>query len=233
MVDSKPNVHAGHRQRMREEILKHKDFDALQPHRILEVLLFYGIPRKDTNPIAHELLNKFGSLSGVLDAEFSDLVSVKGMTENAATLIKTVLPLARRYENDKFKAGYKFANVDEIGKYLLRRYLAFKNETFGVICLDSAGRLLGFDVLGEGATDVVAVNFRDIAMIVLKYNAPCVIVVHNHIGSAVPSDEDIEMTISLKRSLASLGTRLLDHMILSGDDYVSMRQSKKFSAIFK
>ena len=98
------NLHAGHRQRMRREMIEQNSFDQMGDHRILEVLLFYGIPRKDTNPIAHELLNKFGSLTGVMDAEFEELKAVKGMTENAATLIKTIMPIARRYNFGKFSS---------------------------------------------------------------------------------------------------------------------------------
>ncbi len=228
------NIHAGHRQRMRREMIEQNSFDKMGDHRILEVLLFYGIPRRDTNPIAHELLNKFGSITGVLDAEIEELKSVKGMTENAATLIKTIMPIARRYQNEKFKVGHKFGSGDEIGHFLISKYLGRKNEAFAVTSLDTKGRLLGFDIIGEGTPDTVEVNLRDIVKIVMKRNASAVIVSHNHVSTnALPSGHDIEMTKILKSSLASLGTCLLDHIIIAGDDYISMRQSEEYVAIFK
>lgn len=234
MSDEKPNVHVGHRKRMREEVVEQNNFDGLKDHRILELLLFYGIPRKDTNPIAHALLDRFGGITGVLDAEFEDLVSVDGMTKNAATLIKTIMPIARRYQNDKFVNGYVFKNVDEIGDYLMNRHLGRKNETFAVTCLDANGKLMDFNIINEGTSDTVGITWRDIASVVLKHDAPCIIISHNHTcGNALPSDRDIEMTIALKKSLAQLGTRLLDHVIVAGDDYVSMRQSAKYAEIFK
>lgn len=233
MANGKENLHQGHRKRMRDEVMHQNNFDALQDHRILELLLFYGIPRRDTNPIAHELLNTFGSISGVLDAEIHDLAAVKGMTESAALLIKTVLPIARRYQDNKYKLGYRFANMDEVGEYLMSKYFAIKNETFGVLCLDNAGGFAGFDFISQGTTDVVGVGLREIVAAALKRNAPCVMIVHNHFGSAVPSKDDVEMTIYLRDALAPLSIRLLDHIIISGDDYVSMRQSAEFTSIFK
>ena len=234
MADKKENIHAGHRERMRKEVIKQNNFDALEDHRILELLLFYGIPRKDTNPIAHKLINKFGSLTGVFDADIAELVKVEGMTENAATLIKTIMPIARRYQEDKFKKGYLFKNIDEIGTFLIKRYMGFKNEIFAITCLDAGGKLLGFDTINEGNADSVGITLREIAAIVLKYNASCVIVSHNHTnGNALPSKEDVEMTIALKTALAQLSTRLIDHIIVAGNDYVSLAQSREYASIFK
>ena len=233
MASGKENLHQGHRKRMREAVICQNDFNVLHDHQLLEVLLFYGIPRRDTNPIAHELLNTFGSIAGVLDAEIHDLAAVKGMTENAAFLIKTVLPIARRYQDNKYSSGYKFANMDEVGEYLIKKYFAIKNETFGVLCLDNVGGFAGFEFVGQGTSDVVGVSVREIVAAALKRNAPCVIAVHNHFGSAMPSREDIDMTVYLRDALAPLGIRLLDHMIIAGDDYISMRQSAEFTSIFK
>ena len=127
-MQNNDNIHKGHRQRMRREMIEQDNIDKMSEHRLLEVLLFYGIPRRDTNTIAHELLNKFGSVTAVLEADIEELKSVKGMTENAATLIKTIMPLARRYQDDKFKAGSVFENIDELGRFLMRKYMGRKNE---------------------------------------------------------------------------------------------------------
>lgn len=234
MPNELPNVHIGHRKRMRDEVVLQNSFDGLSDHRILELLLFYGIPRKDTNEIAHSLLEKFGSLTAVLDADFEELVSVKGMTRNAATLVKTVMPIARRYQDEKYKAGYSFKNIDEIGEFLMNRHMGRKNETFGITCLDSGGKLVNFKIINEGVANTVGITWRDVATVVLNHNAPCVIISHNHTsGNALPSDNDIEMTIELKNALSQLGTRLLDHIIVAGDDYVSLAQSANYVTIFK
>ena len=233
-MQNNDNIHKGHRQRMRREMIEQDSLDQMSEHRLLEVLLFYGIPRRDTNPIAHELLKKFGTLTAVFEAEVEELKSVKGMTENAATLIKTIMPLARRYQDDKFKAGSVFENIDELGRFLMRKYMGRKNEAFAITCLDTKGKLLGFDILAEGTPDTVEVSLRDVAAVVIKHNASVAIASHNHVAtSAVPSNRDIEMTIKLKETIETLGTTLLDHIVISGDDYVSMRQSAEFSEIFK
>ena len=234
MPIEKENPHKGHRQRMREEVMRQNNFDSLADHRLLEFLLFGAIPRKDTNEIAHNLLKEFGSIAGVLDAEVHDLAAVNGMTQNAAILIKTVLPLARRYKNNKYKEGYVFKNIDEAGDFLVQKHLGHKNETFAITCLDAAGKFLACDIVNEGVADSVEITFREVAACVLKHNAQWVILSHNHnVNNALPSDADIKTTIELKKSLAQLDIRLLDHIIVSGNDYISMRQSAQFTSIFK
>lgn len=234
MPTENKNPHKGHRQRMREEVMSQNNFDVLHDHRLLELLLFGAIPRKDTNEIAHELLEEFGSIAGVLDAEVHDLAAVKGMTQNAAILIKTVMPIARRYTNNKFKEGYKFANIDEVGDFLIQKHLGHKNETFAITCLDAAGKFLACEVVNEGVADSVNITFREVAACVLKHNAQWVIISHNHnVDNALPSDADVKMTIELQKALKQLEIRLLDHIIVSGNDYISMRQSAEFVSIFK
>ena len=228
------NPHQGHRKRMREEVMRQNNFDALADHRLLELLLFGAIPRKDTNVIAHTLLDEFGSIAGVLDAEAHDLATVKGMTQNAAILIKTVLPLASRYKNNKFKEGYIFKNIDDVGDFLVQKHLGHKNETFAITCLDAAGKYIACEIVNEGFADSVDVTFREVAACVLKHNAQWVVVSHNHnVDNALPSDSDIKMTIELQKSLSKLDISLLDHIIVSGNDYISMRQTANLTSIFK
>lgn len=234
MTEKKPNPHKDHRKRMRDEVMRQNDFDSLEPHRLLELFLFQGIPQKDTNAIAHALLDEFGSVAGVLDAEVEDLVKIKGMTQNSAIHLKTVMPLARRYQDYKYKKGYAFKNIDDMGEYLIRKHLGNKNETIIVTCLDAAGKLIVSEKINEGGADSVDVGLRDIVARIFKHNAPCVIISHNHNGSnALPSREDIEMTIELNSALNQLQIRLLDHIIVAGDDYISMRQSAEYTSIFK
>ena len=233
MPNEKENPHAGHRQRMREEILRLGDFEALESHRLLEVLLFSAIPRRDTNPIAHQLIKEFGGISGVLDADVEDLAAVKGMTKNAAILIKTVMPLSRHYLKSKFKEGHAFESIDEMGHYLIEKHLGHKNETLMVTCLDVAGKFIASEVVNSGSSDSVEVKLRDVVACIFKHNSPCVIISHNHNGTAaLPSKEDLQMTVELNRALAQLQIRLLDHIIVAGDEYVSLRQREDYAVIF-
>lgn len=234
MAEKKENPHKGHRQRMREELWRLNNLDAIEPHRLLEVLLFTAIPRKDTNPIAHALIEEFGGIAGVLDANVEDLAAVKGMTKNAAILIKTVMPLARRYKDSKIKKGYAFENIEEMCEFLVQKHLGIENEVFMVTCFDVAGKWICSDILTKGTPDAVEVSLREVVACIFKHNSPCVVVSHNHRGeSCEPSQADIKLTIELSRTLSQLQITLLDHVIVSDNDYKSLRRDEKYSAIFK
>ena len=227
------DLHKKHRERVREEFLEQGFTDNTPPHKMLELLLFYSIPRVDTNAIAHNLLNEFGSLSGVLEAEVCELMRVEGIGEKSAILIKLILPLLRQYQNDKNKIKLKFSNLDQACKYLIYRYFGFKTEVFSVISFNSEGDMLAFDKISEGNITSVGVPIRDLIQVLLKRGAASVIIAHNHLsGNALPSKADAEMTKSLKITLAQVGIKLLDHVIVSGDDAISMLQSENYKDIF-
>lgn len=228
------NPHEGHRKRLRRELLEQDFADSIEAHKILELLLFYGIPRKDTNEIAHELINKFGSFHAVFEADISDLLQVKGMTENAATLIKLLLPISRRYHTDKYKSRYKFSTFNDVGDFLKEMHSGYREEVFMVTTMKNNGEKIACDIISKGDMSSVALSVKAIVQVVLKHNAPCVVISHNHTSkNALPSKPDIEMTQNLKYMLEQLGVKLLDHIIVAGDDYVSMAQSSQYSSIFK
>ncbi len=219
--------------RLKKELITNDFADTTEIHRLLEALLFYGIPRKDTNGIAHSLIEAFGSFSGVLEADFKDLYQVKGMTENAATLIKLILPLARRYNIDKYKEDYKFSSIDEIGEYLVKKHGGYKSEVFIVTTFKENGAMISSDVINQGDTGSVSLSVKSIVNCVLKHNASSVIISHNHINStAVPSQADIKMTQIVNFTLNQLGVRLFDHIIVAGNDFVSLGQSKDYKSLF-
>ena len=132
-------IHDGHRERMRREIMNHGIDESTPPHKILEFLLFYCISRKDTNPIAHALINRFGSLSGVFEAPIEQIAEVKGMSERSALLIKSILPIARVCKASKINEKPTFTSLDDIGKFAEERYLGIQTERAGVISLDGKG----------------------------------------------------------------------------------------------
>ncbi|MGN0493169.1 MAG: RadC family protein [Acutalibacteraceae bacterium] len=227
-------VHDGHRERVKQEFLKNGFDESTPPHKIMEMLLFYSIPRKDTNEIAHELLNRFGSISGILDAPANQLTEIKGVSLNTVALLKLVISVARIYRTEKSEKQGRFNNLDEVCDYILSRYFGYTNEVFSVISFSGNGRILGFDILGEGNVSEVNVSTREIIETALNRQAVSVIIAHNHpSGTAVPSEEDIAVTKNIQSALSHINVKLLDHIVICGDDYVSMAQSRLFRKIFE
>lgn len=222
------NLHKEHRNRVRKEFLANGfDIDT-PPHKILEMLLFYAIPRKDTNELAHILIKEFGSLSGVLDATPAQLMKIKGMGESSVALIKLISPILRVYLAEKKKIK-KFNNFDELGEFVHARHFAYNKEVFCITSLNAAGNIIAFDKICEGDIAVVGVPLRDVLETVISRKASAVIISHNHpTGSAVPSPKDLEATKMVAKALSSIGVKLLDHIIAVPDDYVSLAQSKQF-----
>ncbi|MBQ3817425.1 MAG: RadC family protein [Clostridia bacterium] len=228
------NLHSGHRKRVRQEFLEHGIDENTPAHKIFELLLFYSIPRCDTNEMAHRLLNKFGSVSAVLDADIEDLVQVEGINESSAILIKMIVPLARIYKIEKEEKPAQFTNHNQVGAFLLNRYLGKTEEMLTMICLDDKGTLLSFDIIEKGDISSVGVPMRKIIQIVSRVNANVVILAHNHPSSlALPSNSDITITLMVKEALSHIQVKLLDHIIISNGDYVSMAISKDYAHIFK
>lgn len=227
------NVHEGHRDRIRQEFLQH-GFDQNTPsHKILEILLFYTVQRADTNPIAHELIEKYGSVAAVLDAPVEELAKFKGLSERGAVLLKLIMPVAQRYIFDKSEKKPTFASLDNIGKYMLGRFLGETKEKLGVICLDTKGAMLDFSFLSEGEIDSVGLSSRALAKKALDTNAVAVALCHNHPnGIALPSESDILLTKQAAQTLSAIGVQLIDHVIVADTDFVSMAQSEKYGAIF-
>lgn len=229
------NVHAGHRQRLRNRFVQN-GLDSFEDHNALELFLFYAIPNRDVNDLAHNLINEFGSLSAVFDARYEDLCKVKGISEYSASLIKLLPAMARRYEQGKVSANNTvFDSHEKIADYMSGVYFGVNREELYIICLDSACRLLKCIKLGTGEIDKVSVSYRNIAEQVFSTNAVNVIVVHNHIsGITAPSSQDIIFTSSLISAMKGVGIRISDHIIMgNGKEHFSMRQSRKWGNMFK
>ncbi len=233
MTDKKSSsIHDGHRDRVRDKFRK-SEFNSMNPHEILEMLLFYSVPRKDTNEIAHRLIEHFGSLSGVFEASEDELVKVEGVTANSAILIKMILPLYREYSKDANKA-VKLKSPDECGKYFVSRYNLVDREMVMLACFDSANRVVCVEEICEGDASSVSVNLRKIIEIIMKFpKVTAAVIAHNHpYGIALPSREDINATEELKKTFGAMGVNLIDHIIVAEGDYVSMADSSGFSCLF-
>ena len=222
---AKDNVHAGHRKRMKEAMLNH-GIDSLNEHQVLEILLFYAIPNGDTNPIAHELMRKFKTLRGVIEADYDELKAVKGIADNAASLIKFVQMFSGRYLRSSCCDGDKFRFNDTL---TLRRYyegvfLGVKNEQIRVMLLDDELNMLKEEAIIEGTIGKVEISTRKFTDFIIKNNSSRVVIAHNHPnGSSLPSKEDVEATESLSEFLKMLDITLLDHVITGRTGSTSMR----------
>ncbi len=222
-------VHEGHRARKKEQFRKH-GLDAFADHEALELLLYYAIPRQDTNPIAHRLLERFGSLEGVFSAPCAELQKVEGVGESAATLIRLLFPLCRRVRTAGVKHEIILNTRENVGDFFLELFLGERQEVFYEACLDAKGKLLACFRLAEGSADQVSVNMRAIVENALNANASLVLLAHNHpSGVALPSNADSQTTLQIRRALADIGVELVDHIIVADDDFVSLRDSKLFN----
>lgn len=219
------NLHEGHRKRMKERFIK-SGLDDFAPHNILELLLFYSIPRGDTNPVAHRLIDTFGSLSGVFDATPEELAKVDGVGENSAILISMIPQIARKYLEDKADTANIVGGCSDIGAFLLPKFVGRTNEALMMVSIDNKNKIISCSVVAEGTVDSAKVSRRKIMEEAMKVKATRVILAHNHpCGVAVPSSEDVIMTKEIGRLFAQVGIELVDHIIVANDDYVSMAAS--------
>lgn len=217
-------THDGHRQRLKTEFLARPD--SFPDHKLLELLLFYANPRSDTNPLAHELLERFGSLAGVLDASPEELQKVKGVGEHAAVLFKAAKELSGRYLTVRTQMDDIARNSRDYFSQLRYYFFGAQRELLYLLCMDGKHKVLGIRKLGEGNVNSVNVTPRLLAEAALSLNAAAVVLAHNHVsGIALPSDDDIATTESLAPFLAKLGIELVDHVIFVDDDMVSLRDS--------
>lgn len=228
------SVHSGHRDRVRDEFLFKGISESTPPHKVVEYILFHSIPQKDTNETAHAL---FGTLR--IDIRHTrrtcgaSFMQVKGISKVSVSLLKLILPVARIYSSEKNSADKVLKDIDDISQYLLGKYFGYDKEVFSMLSLNASGKVLGYDVLSSGNVSEVTVSVRDIVEVVLKRRAVCVAIAHNHPGGvALPSEEDIKITELIDRTLKNINAKLLDHVIIAGDDYVSMAQSRCFDYIF-
>lgn len=227
------NLHEGHRERVKKKFLEDGFTEGTQKYEILELILFYCIPRTDTKPLAKKLLERFGSLSGVLNAPAEELKKFPGITDNGVALFKMIMETARVYNSESASKQTVFSSIDEIGTYLLGRFAGITEEQIAVVSLKSNGQFISYDVIGKGDISSVGVSTRKIIEILLHTKATAVIIAHNHPGGvALPSGSDLETTKNINAALKHIGVHLIDHIIIADNDFVSLAQSKQFKSLF-
>ena len=214
-------VHDGHRKRLRERFVEH-GLSSFNDINSLELLLAFAIPRRDTNELAHKLLDTFGSLQNVFDASHQELINVDGIGENAAVLIRLIPEIYKKAaicEADKIR---KCSSPEAIVKYLQPRFLNEKNEVLLMLCLDSQLSVISCIEVARGVVNGVETSSRRIVELALKNRAVSVVLAHNHpCGMAMPSVEDDYFTRQIKAALGSVEIKLIDHIIFAGEDWTS------------
>ena len=224
-------LHDGHRQRAKDRY-RQLGADALADHELLELALFYAIPRQDTNETAHRLLKRFRSLQGVLQATPEELEKEEGVGRSAALLLCLIGDISRRARVTSLPE--KILNSpDRTGAYFMELLTGQKRELLYQVCLDGKGKVLSCKCLSQGSADMTSLSIRQVVENALLSGAAGVVLGHNHpSGVALPSAEDRAATLQVRDALATMDIRLLDHIIIAENDFISMRDTASLKAIF-
>ncbi|WP_444441881.1 JAB domain-containing protein [Pseudoruminococcus massiliensis] len=229
--NKKKNVHEGHRERIRNKYVN-KGIEVFEQHEILEMLLFYAIPRKNTNDIAHRLLEACGSLSAVFDAPI-DILMQQGLSYNAAVLLHMIPDLSRAYQSDKFDNEEKIITDENIGKKMVHLFAGKNEECVYAFFLDAKGKEKYSGIISKGDASSAPLFSKDIVSIAARCKAVTVIIAHNHpSGVAFPSRADLEATADIADALDTIGIHLADHIIVADRDYISLSSTPPFSRMF-
>ena len=218
-------IHDGHREKVRARFLT-AGLDAFADHEALELLLYYAIPRRDTNPIAHALMERFGSLQAVLSAPPEELMETPYIKEKAAVLLRLAPALYQRVLMGGEDREIILDTRERIGEFFRRIFIAHATEVMYLLCLDGKGKKKSLLKLSEGDVGSVGINIRQIMEHALRAKAVMVVLAHNHpSGVALPSHEDQIATRMVGDALDTIGVRLVDHVIVADNDYISMAES--------
>jgi len=224
----KENLHAGHRERMRKRY-RENGFKGFQPHEMLEFMLFYCYPQRNTNDIAHKMLKKFGSFSHLLEADVKTIMTVLGCTENVAVYINMFLETARGYTHDKCQAKLILNSSPEARKYVRSLFIGAAVEQFYVLCLDVNFKLINTVLISEGTVNETVVYMQKIANAALSNKAAKIILAHNHPGGTLtPSGPDNNVTQQTKECFSYLRIKLVDHIISAVEKCYSYAERDEF-----
>ena len=226
MADKPKHRHTGHRERMKAEFLA-RGLEGWPDHRVLELLLFYTIPQGDVNDLAHELVERFGSLAGVLDASVEELKKVKGVGDHTAVFLRMLPAVLGRYQGARTRLSAIINSPEEAYAWLEPYFFGARNEMVYVLCLDGKRQVLGVRKVAEGSIELAEVNTRRIAEEAIGLRAAQIYVAHNHVSNlAIPSQADWLTTDTLRGALRPIGIELIDHLVFVDGDMVSLKDSE-------
>lgn len=210
---------------MRDRFLR-EGLENFEDYQVLEMLLFYCLPRRDTKALAKDLIVHFGSLSQVLEAPAESIAQVEGVGENTATFLALVAQATRYYQVHHNDNPTILNSTELCGRHLIKVFAGRRNETVYLMCLDAKCKLLCCKLVGEGSVNSAAISVRKIVEAALAVNATTVVLAHNHpSGLALPSTEDIVTTRRVAQALSAVDVLLADHIVVADDDFVSLKQS--------
>lgn len=223
MGESKKSEHSGHRERLRRRFIDN-GLDGFEEHQALELYLFYAIPRRDTNPLAHRLLERYRNIGGVCDAPIDELERDFGLSESAAALLKLLPEMSRLYNESKL-SDTNLIDPETVGDMIARRFIGRTSEAVALLLGSAKGKILYFDIVAKGSVSSSDFPLRRIVDLAIRHNARTAYIAHNHpSGSLLPSRADIDVTKLLDSTLSSVGVHLLDHFIVADNEYVSLRE---------
>ncbi len=215
----------GHRQRLKERFLK-EGLKSFRDEEVLELLLFYAQPRKDTKRQSKELIARFETLEGVLTAEPELLTQIKGVGSESALFLNLMGELGKKLCSGSRKKKKRISCLEDALEHIKPLFMLKKREEVYILCLDSEKKLLATRLISEGISNQTEINVRRTVEESLRFSSSSVIMAHNHPGGlAQPSFEDEQTTIKLKEALELLGIELSDHIIVAGEEHYSMTAS--------
>ena len=231
MADKPKHRHTGHRERMKAEFLA-RGLEGWPDHRVLELLLFYTIHQGDVNDLAHELVERFGSLAGVLDASVEELKKVKGVGDHTAVFLRMLPAVLGRYQGARTRLSAIINSPEEAYAWLEPYFFGARNEMVYVLCLDGKRQVLGVRKVAEGSIELAEVNTRRIAEEAIGLRAAQIYVAHNHVSNlAIPSQADWLTTDTLRGALRPIGIELIDHLVFVDGDMVSLKDSEHLKSL--
>ncbi|WP_407386286.1 RadC family protein [Ruminococcus sp.] len=217
--------HSGHRARMKKKLAE-QGLDAFEPHEVLEIMLYYAIPQRNTNDIAKNLIDRFGSFSAVLDAP-AEALRRAGLTDHQILYLKMIPDITRMYLVDKYHNPRKVMDYEHISSYIIDKFVGYEErEHVLLILMDTKGKEVFSGIISRGDFCSASLSFREIVTLALNYGAVSAFIAHSHpSGQALPSKEDVLVTRDLKDALKAVGVNLLDHFIVADHDCVSLAES--------
>ena len=224
MAAPKDPVHAGHRERMRKRFIEN-GFDGFEEHQALEMFLFYAIPRKDTNELAHKLLERYFTIAGVCSAPVDELQRDFHMSETAATFLKRLPEMSRLYYESLHSTSSE-VDLENLGEWMKQKFIGRTAEAVVLLLVDAKGCMIYFDVVSKGSIALAEMPTRKIVELAIRHNSKTAFVAHNHpSGNILPSQSDLQVTRQLYDTLKGVGVNLVDHYIIGGSRYLSLRES--------
>ena len=219
--------HTGHRQRVKTRFLNY-GMESFDQHQVLETVLFYVIPRKDTNLLAHRLLNRFGSLDKVFDASADELMSVNGIGPNASAYLKMFPAVFRHYELSRDNRNECFDTLEKLGAYATKLFIGATVEQAYLMMFNNRLQMIDTCRLSEGAVNSTLILPRLVVEHSLVARASSVVIAHNHpYGNTIATREDIDVTHIVESACNLVGIQLLDHLVVAGTEYSSILRSQR------